>query len=151
MFDIKSFMSAQFVPREEDVPVPDMAEFFDEGEKPVWRVKSLTGQEMFFALEAAERNRKIKAVLEGITSEVMAELTSAVRKLVGDRGEVTDALAKKIEMFAIGSVAPKADIELAIKVCRTYPVEFTIIAATIEGLTGMGHETKKKPSSSGTT
>ena len=151
MFDVKKFMSAQFVAREEDVPVPDMKEFFGDDELPVWRVRGLTGQELFFALEAAERNRKIDAVLKGLTSEVMAELTSAVQKLVGDRGEVTDALAKKLEMFAIGSVAPEADIELAVKICRTHPVEFATIATTIEGLTGKGHETKKKPGASGTT
>lgn len=151
MFDVKGFMATQFVPREEDVPVPDMVEFFSEGEKPVWRVRGLTGQELFFAIEAAERNRKIKAVLKGLTSGVMAELTSAVQQVVGDREEVPDALAKKLEMFATGSVAPEADIELAIKICRTHPVEFTTIATTIEGLTGMGHETKKKPPSSGAT
>lgn len=151
MFDVKRFMSAQFVPREEDVPVPDMAEFFEDGEKPVWKVRGLTGQELFFALEAAERNRKVKAILKGLTSEVLADLSSAVQKVVGDRSEVTNALAKKLEMFAIGSVAPEANIELAVKVCRTHPIEFTTITATIEGLTGKGHEAKKKPKSSGTT
>ena len=151
MFDVKRFMSARFVPREEDVPVPDMREYFGEDEKPVWRVKGLAGQELGLANASAERNRNIEAVLEGIVSAVSAKKAEAVRKLVGDRKDVPDDIAKRLEMFVLGSVAPEADMELALKICRVFPVEFYSITNTISKLTGMGHETKKKPTSSGKT
>lgn len=151
MFDVKRFMSAQFVPREEDVPVPDMKDFFGEDEKPVWRVRGLTGQELGVANASAERNRNVEAVLEGVVSAVSAKKADAVRRLIGDREEVPDDIARRLEMFALGSVAPEADVELAIKICRVYPIEFYAITNAINRLTGMGHETKKKPASSGTT
>ncbi|MBW2342504.1 MAG: hypothetical protein JRF53_00565 [Deltaproteobacteria bacterium] len=151
MFDVKKFMSAQFVAREEDVPVPDMKDFFGEDKKPVWRVRGLNGQELGVANASAERNRNIEAVLEGIVSAVSAKKAEAVRKLVGAREDVPDDIAKRLEMLVLGSVEPAADIELAIKICRVYPIEFYSITNTINRLTGMGFDTKKKSTSSGKT
>ena len=151
MFDVKRFMSEQFSPREEDVPVPDMKEFFDADEKPVWRVRGLGGQELGTANAAAERNRNMEAILNGIVSAASAKKTEAIRKLIGAREDVPDDIAKRLEMFVLGSVAPEADIELAVKICRVWPIEFYSITNAINRLTGMGSETKKKPASSGTT
>lgn len=151
MFDAKRFMSTQFVPREEDVPVPDMKDFFEEDAKPVWRVKGLGGQELGVANASAERNRNMEAVLEGIVSAVSAKKAEAIRKLIGARDDVPDDIAKRLEMLVLGSVAPEVDVELAIKICRVYPVEFYDITNNINRLTGMGFDTKKKPSSSGKT
>lgn len=151
MFDVKRFMSAQFLPREEDVPVPDMREWFEKGDKPVWRVRGLAGQELGSANAAAERNRNMEAILEGIASAVDRKKSEAIRKLIGDREEVPDDIAKRLEMLVIGSVEPKADIELAVRVCKVYPIEFYQITTKINQLTGMGHAAKKKPASSGTT
>jgi len=38
-FDIKKFTKTKWTPRTEDVPVPDMQAFFQEGEPAVWRVR----------------------------------------------------------------------------------------------------------------
>ena len=41
-FDLKKFRNTKFEPRFEDVPVPDLKDFFGEGaEAPVWRVREL--------------------------------------------------------------------------------------------------------------
>ncbi len=151
MFDAKRFMAANFVAREEDVPVPDMREFFGADEKAVWRVRGLSGQELGVANQSAERNRNIDAVLEGIVSAVSAKKAEAVHRLIGGREDVPDDVAKRLEMFVWGSVAPEADIEMAVKICRVYPIEFYTITNAISRLTGMGFDTKKKPESSGTT
>ena len=148
MFNVKRFMAAQMAPREEDVPVPAMQDFFEE-DKPVWRVRGLAGQELGFANASAERNRNIEAVLEGIASSISGKKAEAIRKLIGDREGVPDDIAKRLEMFALGSVAPEADVELAIKICRVYPIEFYMITNAINRLTGMGYEIKKKQLSSG--
>ena len=151
MFDEKRFMAAAFEARETDVPVPDMKDFFDEEENPAWRVRGLTGQELGLVHQAVARNRNMDAILEGLASAVDKEKSESIRKLIGDRDEVPDDIAKRLEMLTIASVAPECDLELAKKVARVYPIEFYQITNEINRLTGMGMETKKKPAASSKT
>jgi len=151
MFDAKRFLNMPFTAREDDVRVPDLRDFFPEGEEPVWRVRGLTGQELGVAIHAAERNKNAEAILDGIASSVSSRKADAIRKLLGERGDVTDDVARRLEMFVMGSVTPEADMQLAVKMCRVYPIEFLQITNAVNKLTGMGQVAKKKPPSSGTT
>jgi len=151
MFDSKRFMSTHFTAREEDIPVPDMKDFFEPKEKPVWRVRGLTGYELGHVNQAAERNRNMDAILDGIASSVAASKADAIRKLIGDKDEVPDDVARRIEMLVIGSVAPEADIGMAVKICKHFPIEFYQLTQAISRLTGQGGATKKKPQNSGPT
>ena len=138
MFDSKKFLQTQFVPREEDVPVPDMKDFFLEGDLN-WKVRGLTGVELARANEAAERNKNISAILEGLIAQDKQEKVNSVKQLIGIDEKVPNDIAKRIEMFVMGSVEPKADTELAVKICSVYPVEFFEITNRITILTGRGH------------
>ena len=152
MFDVKQFMTTQFAAREEDVPVPDLQDFFPDGEKAVWRVRGITGPEYGVVNETAQQNRKSLAeAIEKMVATLSPKDVDSVATLVRDPERVTDELAKRLEMFVIGSVAPAADMELAIKVCRVCPIEFFDITNVINRLTGMGSEAKKKPAPSGKT
>ena len=51
-FDEKKFMNTKFTPRERDVKVPDMKDFFEPNEKPIFRVRGLTGHELARVHEA---------------------------------------------------------------------------------------------------
>ena len=138
MFDSKKFLQTQFVPREEDVPVPDMKDFFPEGDL-TWKVRGLTGVELARANEAAERNKNISAILEGLIAQNKQEKVDSVKQLIGIDEKVPNDIAKRIEMFVMGSIEPKADTELAVKICSVYPVEFFEITNQITILTGRGH------------
>jgi hypothetical protein len=146
-FDSKRFLKTQFIPREDTVPVPDMKVFFPEGEEPVWKVRGLNGVEMARANEAADRNRNISVILEGLISRSKQEKIDSVKQLIGIDEKVPNDIAKRVELFILGSVEPKADTELALKVCTAFPIEFFEITNRITILTGRGHVPgKPKPS-----
>ena len=144
-FDLKKFQTAQFTPRQESVKVPDMKAFFPEGEDAVWIVRGLTGQELGQVNETAARNKKLTAILEGLISNKNADNAEAIKKLVGNTGDVTEETARRLEMFRTGSVDPPLDMPDAVKVCTVFPIEFLLLTNTINKLTGQGQEAKKKP------
>jgi hypothetical protein len=146
-FDAKKFTKTKFVHRTEDVPVPDLKEFFPEGEKAVWTVRGLTGQELGRANEAADRNKNIAAILSGLTSGAEKEITDAVKDLVGVGGNTPADISKRLEHLCLGSVEPKCTHDLAVRLCETFPVEFFQITNAIVRLTGQGQlPGKREPS-----
>ena len=67
-FDSKKFIKTKFTPRIEEIDVPDLKDFFPAGEKPVWKVRGLTGQELGRANEALDRSKDMASVVNGLTS-----------------------------------------------------------------------------------
>ena len=149
-FDAKKFMKTKFTPRTADVPVPEMRDFFPEGVKPLWKVRGLTGQEMGRANEAADRNKNMSAILDGLTGEASKEKAEAVKALLGIGGTTPADIAKRLEWLVIGSVSPKCTPDLAVKICEVYPIEFYTITNKIMFLTGKGQMPGKQPPSGGT-
>lgn len=146
-FDAKKFLKTKFIARTEEVPVPDMAAFFPDDAKAVWKVRGLTGQELGRANEAAERNKNVAAILEGISSGVAKEQTEAVKELLGVGGATPADIAKRLEHLTVGSVDPKCTIDLAVRLCETFPIEFFQITNKIMELTGRGQMPGKQPPS----
>jgi hypothetical protein len=146
-FDAKKFLKTKWTPRTEEVPVPDLAAFFPEGAKAVWKVRGLTGQELGRSNEAAERNRNVAAILEGLASGAAKEQTEAVKELLGVGGSTSQDIAKRLEHLVIGSVDPPCTPDLAIRLCETFPVEFFQITNRIVQLTGQGQMPGKQPPS----
>ena len=138
-FDTKGFMEKRMIPREDWVSVPDMKDFFPNvgNEKIAFKVRGLTGQELGRANASAEKNRELKAVLDGMLSGSSKKITEAVRKLA--QPDVSQDIAKRLELFVLGCVEPAGDLELAIKVCTVFPVDFYTITTKILELTGKGH------------
>lgn len=146
-FDVKKFNKTKFVHRTEDIPVPDMKDFFPEGESPVWKVRGLTGQELGRANEAADRNKNIAAILAGLTSGSGKEIADAVKDLVGVGGNTPADIAKRLEHICMGSVDPVCTHDLAVRICEAFPVEFFQITNAIVRLTGQGQVPGKVPPS----
>jgi hypothetical protein len=146
-FDSKRFLKTKFTARTEDVPVPDLAAFFPDDAKPVWKVRGLTGQELGRANEAAERNKNVAAILEGLASGAGKEQTEAVKELLGVGGSTPQDIAKRLEILSIGSVDPQCAPDLAVRLCEAYPVEFYQITNRINFLTGQGQMPGKQPPS----
>lgn len=155
-FDTKKFKKTRFVPRNGEVPVPDMKDFFGETEKPVWKVRGLNGYELGRAKERAESNKTVGAILEGIASRSPKEIKDAISKLVGDRNETPQDIAQRMYTLATGSVDPKLtddagneDMDTVIQLVTAFPVEFYQITNKINELTGKGHVPGKPQSSGG--
>lgn len=149
-FDDKKFLKTKWAPRIDDVPVPDMRDFFPEGETPVWKVRGLTGQELGRANEAADRSKSIVAAIEAIAGGSDKERAQAVAGLLGVGKDTPQDVAKRIQFLAIGSVEPVCSPELAVRICEVYPVEFYQITTRILQLTGQGQMPGKAQPSGGT-
>jgi hypothetical protein len=150
MFDVKKFSRMKFTPRTEDVSVPDMQAFFPDGDKAVWTVRGLTGQELGQANEASDRQRNIAAVVSGIASGASKDVAESINTLLGISKNTPADVAKRIEHLCMGSVAPVCTQDLAVKICEVYPVEFYQITNTILKLTGQGQMPGKLPPSGAT-
>ena len=148
-FNTQKFLEARLYPREHDVPVPDLKDFFEDKKKAVWKVRGITGQELGRANEAADKLKNVAAILDGVLSSVAKDKADAWRKAAGmDESETPRDTAKRLEMLVIGSVEPKCTWELAIKICEKFPVEFYALTNKITELTGQGH-VPGKPAASG--
>lgn len=149
-FDAKKFMKTKWQQRTEAVPVPDLQAFFPEGEEAVWTVRGLTGQELGKSNEAAERNKNVAAILEGLMGGEAKEKAQAVKDLLGVGGSTPVDIAKRIEHLMSGSVSPPCTHELSVRLCEAFPVEFFLLTNKIVALTGMGMLPGKPAPSGGT-
>lgn len=146
-FNSKLFLKTKFTPREADVPVPEMRDFFPEGAAAVWRVRGLTGQELGMAAEAGDRNKSIAAILEGLTASSGKDKAEAVKELLGIGGTTPADVSKRFEHMILGSVDPKVTLDIVVRICEVFPIEFFQITNKIIELTGRGQEPgKPKPS-----
>jgi hypothetical protein len=140
-FKIQDFKAAQFKPRVGEVPVPELQPFFENGENPVWRVRGLTGIELARANDAADRNKKVSAVVEGVLSSSSKKIAKSVKQVIDP--DTPQDIAKRLEHLMTGSTDPECDLELAKKICERYPIEFYAITNKILQLTGKGQSPGK--------
>jgi hypothetical protein len=149
-FDSKKFLKTKFERRTFPVPVPDLQMFFPEGEEAVWIVRGLTGQELGRADAAADKNKNIAAIVNGLTADNSKEKAAAIKDLLGIGGDTPEAIVKRIEHMILASVDPVCTRDMAVKLCETYPVEFLAITNKIVELTGKGQVPGKLPPSGAT-
>jgi len=149
-FDEKKFMNTKFTPREREVKVPDMKDFFEPKEPPVFRVRGLTGNELATVHEAVEKHKNIAALIEGLLSKGTEEKIEAIRNALGVSSDVPGEIARRLEMITIGAVQPVITLEIAVKFCEVYPIEFYEVTTAISELTGRG-QVPGKPKPSGET
>jgi len=144
-------MATVFSAREDSISVPDLRAFFAKGDKPSWKVRGLKGVEIGRAREASERNKAIKAVVEGILSDSSKKKADAVLEIIGNPQNVPQDIAYRIELFKAGSIEPVLDYPVIVRLCETFPIEFYQITNKIIELSGKGHIPGKAPPSGVTT
>ena len=146
-FDLKKFQGATFYPREDIVEVKDLHEFFPKGEKPVIKVRGLDGEELARVHEALSKNKNISKLVDGLLSTQSMEMLGAVREALGVTDKTPNEIAKRLEMLVIASVDPKFTMDMAVKFCRVWPIDFYAVTNKITQLTGQGMSLgKSKPS-----
>jgi hypothetical protein len=144
MFNKDKFLTTEFEQNIAKVPVPQLKEFFDDEDNPVWIVRGLTGHELGKVNEAAQRNRTIGAILDGIISPEIKEKVDALKAIIGLTDDTPDDIARRIEMLVIGSVDPKIDHETAVRISEYHPTRLYELTNTIILLGGQGALIKKK-------
>jgi len=146
-FKKTKFIKQKFESRTEEISVPALSDWFDKGDKPVWVVKGLTGNELALSQEAAAKNKNVAALAQALVSANQSDKVDALRKIIGNSDDVCSDLAKRLEMFIFGSVSPKIEMDIGIKLAENFPIEFMQITSKITILTGMGaSKSKQKPS-----
>lgn len=152
--DIQKFLNAALTPRTEEVPVPELADWFAEGEPAAWIVRGLTAAEMGRAREAAERGLdNVRALVTALSGDG-SDKVSAIRKAFGLADDDVPAdVSRRIEMLSAGSVTPALGADnrdVAVKLAETFPTTFFNLTNKIIVLTGQGAELGK-PKRSGKT
>jgi hypothetical protein len=151
-FDANRFVEADLAPRTEDVPVPELAAFYDEGESPVWRVRALTANEVQRAATAKDRLLREGALLDAISSGSRTEMAEELARVLGRKAEdVEPETARRMEILMAGSVAPECSLEMAGRLADAFPIQFITLTNRILALTGQGAEIGKKSTGSGLT
>ena len=146
MFKADRFTSAKFEPRTEEIKVPALAEFFDEGEPPVFKVRGLDATELCRAIDAGAKQGKVDAIVKAISSQ--KDQVDEIRKALGMSADTPGEIAKRMELLVLGSVEPKLNHAAVAKFAEVAPIEFYDITNRITILTGQGGQRPKSPPSS---
>jgi len=144
-FDAERFLNTKMQPRTADVPVPGLSEWFSgsDDDKPVWKVRGISGQELGRAKQAVESRKDIAALVAKIVGGQSQEKAEAARQIMNIDDTVPSNVALNIHLVKIGSVDPVCNEDMAVKMCTCFPVEFQVIAKKILELTGQGQEPGK--------
>lgn len=141
-FDVKKYKNTPFYHPEYDVPLTPADRFkmfFDEGEKPVWRVRGLTGQEIGKAAMASQKNRNVAAMFEAVETGSYQKILKMYKELAGlDKDKVPQEIAEALDKIVMASVEPKADLELVVLLCTRSAASFYRINVKIKELTEGG-------------
>lgn len=145
-FDAERFEQAKFAPRTEVVEVPALAAFFGDGEPAEWTVRGLNSNELHRALEAGKRQGSMESIIKAMAAN--GDMAAAVRKAIGLSGDTPGEIAKRLEMLVLGSVLPKVELPIAVKLAEAFPIEFLSLTNTVSTLTGQGFDLVKPEAAS---
>ena len=144
-FDIQGFSGTKFEPRTEEVEVPALKEWFDKGEKPLWKVRGQTSNEMVKAFESVGKNKTLDSLIKAIGST--KKQIDEIKEAIGVSDQVPEDIIKRLEQIVTCSIDPVIDMPTAVKLAEAFPIEFYTITMKIVELTGLGmNYPKSKPS-----
>ena len=137
-----------FVERTAEVDVPDLKDFFPEGEKPVWKIRGMVANELSICYEALKINNARDVSMQASAGpEASKEKIKALREQLGIDIDMPLDIAFRRKELEFASVLPKVSEEMAVKFSNKFPIEFYQITTKIFELTGLGQTPGKlKPS-----
>jgi hypothetical protein len=137
-FDLKKYRTAKFTERTKDVPVPQLKDWFTNGDKPVFVVRGLEGEELFEVRTAVEKNRNTQEILEKLVSGEVGEKVEAALRALGIGDDLPDDYVRRLHTVKLGLKKPKSNLEDIKLIAKRHPVLFTNLSEEIMALTGMG-------------
>jgi len=146
-FDANKFMAQSYTLNTKDIPVPTLKPFFTKKTPAIFKVRGLSGVELAQVHDAVNVNKGIKEIVEKIVSPLIGERVKAIQEAIGITTKTPDEIVRRLEMLVKGSLNPAISLDVAVKICETYPIEFYDITNEISKLTGQGKVLGKlKPS-----
>jgi hypothetical protein len=145
-FDVEGFQAASFSFREKDIPVPALKKFFGKDEKPVFKIRGLTGEEMFRVRAAVSRAQNIEELVNQIAAGNIKEKVAAAVEAMGLGDGLPDDFVMRLNILKLGSVDPDLDFEDCKKVADKFPTMFSKLTDEIQVLTGKGQLGESQPS-----
>ena len=138
-FNINKFETTSFKHREVIIPVPELADFFEEGDTPEWTVRGLTGSELAITNEAVSASKNVEGLLRAIASQLKSEKVSAVTEILGlPNDSVPTDLVRRFSMLSQASISPVCPQNIAVKLGESFPTVLFKLTNKIIELTGEG-------------
>lgn len=137
-FDSQKFLNTEYKDRTEDVPVPELKNFFPGDETPVWTVRGLTAEEIARANDAVSQNADVSAIITALVAKQSKEKAEAVRDMLGMSTAVPADIVKRLSHLGSGSVSPECTQEMAVKLGENHSVTFFKLTNKILELSGKG-------------
>jgi hypothetical protein len=147
-FQADRFAQATLAPRTRSVPVPELADWFDEGADPAFTVRGLTADELARAKDAHAMNLRKLGLLRALEREdpdpgqIAEEARAAIQGSAEDKHA---QVAMRQEMLRYGVVEPALTEEIVAKLSTHYAMLIYRVSDAINDLTGRGSEVTKKP------
>lgn len=149
--DIGKFMAANLCQRESEVKVGELSEWFEDGAKPVWKVRGMTSAELARAkFEAQEGKRDLKTLISALAGSD-SEREKAIQEAAGlSTDDVPQDVAQRIEYLLCASVEPhfkREQRDAVVRLAEHFPTTFYTLTNEILSLTGQGSEVGKRKAS----
>ncbi|KKN41614.1 hypothetical protein LCGC14_0721470 [marine sediment metagenome] len=142
-FDITKFDQAKIVDRTVEIPVPELAVFFAEDEKPIWKVRQLGALELAIANEAKNVNKNLQELIDKLLSSVPEDKVEALLESLGLTQRKPDTPAPEDYVYRVaclyqGSVEPEIDQVQAVRLALMNGNVFYKLSNKIIQLSGQG-------------
>lgn len=137
-FDVNRFKSETFRDRTEEVAVPELSSWFGPSEKPVFRVRGLSGLELSMVREAVQRMKSLETIATALAGSSGKEQLQAVRTALGLVETKSEDHVRRIHVLRHGLVEPALDRALVVKLCENHPIPAFRLSEKVLELTGMG-------------
>lgn len=142
-FNYDQFDAANVTFPTKKIPVPELKEFFGDGEEPMWEIKPLTGLELSIAEQAAQNFEKLKGLIESIVGDNVKEMKQGFGELLGRTKDTTpEQYLKWLKYIEFGSV-PTCPEHIVVKLAQTKAGTFRRLAYEISVLSAQGADLGK--------
>jgi len=138
--DIEKFRTTSFKNRVAKIAVPELKNFFPEGEEPVWEVRGVSGHEYGQIQERLNNKTFTVEFMKGISDATGQKAADAVKRMLGFDGETPNDLIRRFDMLFVASINPVIERRDGILLCDAFPTVFYKITNKILELTGKGKD-----------
>lgn len=138
-FDNNKYMTTNFKPREDWFDFPSLKDFFEEGEKPGFKVRGLDAEEVATVRMKVDNSQDIQAFVEKLLNRSGAEKAEGILEALGmGEGDTPPDLIRRYEIALLGTVEPELSKQTIVRIARDFPIEFYAWTDRILALTGAG-------------
>lgn len=142
--NLDKFRKARFIRPSETFAVPELKEFFDEDEEPVYHIHGLDANEQWYALEAKKQNSLSQALVKAIEANNQQEIIDVTRLALGRSEELRthEEYAYRLELIRLGVTNGDGrsclDYEDVARLGKHFPMIFFRLSTRILQLSGEG-------------